>query len=65
MADQDRVFRNERQPVLPLNPAYRLLNQRDHEREMRNPLQLSLLPDPQPDLFVPESPAPLAAKPHG
>ena len=65
MATKDRVFQHERQPLLPTNQAYRLINQRDDEREARNPLQLSLLPDLQPDLFVPEASAPSAAEPHG
>ncbi len=48
MAAKDRVFQHERQPLLPLNHAYRLSNQRGDERETHNALQLSLLPDPQP-----------------
>jgi len=52
MAQRERRFDNERQPLLPFSAAYRAMNRLDHEREARNPLQLDLLPPLQPDLFI-------------
>lgn len=49
---RERRHANERQPMLPLNAAYRVMNQLDLERETNNPLQLELLPPVQPDLFI-------------
>lgn len=48
----NRRYSNERQPVLPFNAAYQVMNQRDQERETHNPMQLELLPPVQPDMFI-------------
>ena len=51
MTSEQRRFKNERQPLLPLNEADRQINKRDQLRETQHPQQLDLIPTPQRDMF--------------
>ena len=51
MVQNTRRFKNERQPLLPLNEVAKQINKRDKERETHQPRQLDLLPSAQADMF--------------
>ncbi|MCB1684744.1 MAG: hypothetical protein R3E82_08390 [Pseudomonadales bacterium] len=52
MAEQQRRFARERQPLLPLSALHREINRRDERRETADPQQMDLLAPPQFDLFT-------------
>jgi len=51
MTKRKRQHQHERQPLLPLNEAYKEINRRDKAREAHLPEQLELLPSQQQKLF--------------